>query len=103
MLCDLFTTYVEAVNKGAVPNIQHAWTYICKNECEKAISEAVSSFEEQIREEFESSFPLTEPELMELYKTCEREAYDVFKSKAIGDSKEEFYPALDAKFGEIYE
>jgi hypothetical protein len=36
MLYNLALTYVEAINKGAVPNIESAWSYICKNECLKA-------------------------------------------------------------------
>ena len=29
MLGDLCLTYVKAINEGAVPNIENAWTYIC--------------------------------------------------------------------------
>jgi len=36
MLYNLALSYVEAINKGAVPNIESAWSYICKNECQKA-------------------------------------------------------------------
>lgn len=36
MLSNLATSYVDAINKGAVPNIETAWSYICKNECLKA-------------------------------------------------------------------
>lgn len=33
MLYNLLLSYVEAINKGAVPNIENAWSYICRNEC----------------------------------------------------------------------
>lgn len=36
MLFNLCYTYVDAINKGVVPNIETAWSYICKNECLKA-------------------------------------------------------------------
>lgn len=36
MLYNLAGSYVDAINKGAVPNIETAWSYICKNECLKA-------------------------------------------------------------------
>jgi hypothetical protein len=36
MLFNLSLSYVDAINKGAVPNIETAWSYICKNECQKA-------------------------------------------------------------------
>ena len=33
MLYNLCLSYVDAINKGVVPNIETAWSYICKNEC----------------------------------------------------------------------
>jgi hypothetical protein len=33
MLSNLADAYVSAINNGAVPNIETAWTYICRNEC----------------------------------------------------------------------
>ena len=33
ILMGLAKQYVESINKGAVPNIESAWTYICQNEC----------------------------------------------------------------------
>ena len=31
MLFGVIQSYVNAINKGAVPNIESAWSYICKN------------------------------------------------------------------------
>ena len=33
MLATLAGQYVQAINNGAVPNIESAWTYICRSEC----------------------------------------------------------------------
>lgn len=33
----LVEVYVEAINEGAVPSIQSAWTYICKQGAEEAL------------------------------------------------------------------
>lgn len=33
MYCDLVRSYVAAINQGAVPAIESAWNYICRNEC----------------------------------------------------------------------
>ena len=33
MLMSLCDNYVTAINNGAVPNIESAWSYICKDEC----------------------------------------------------------------------
>jgi len=40
MLANLVDSYISAINKGAVPSIESAWTYICKSECNKALMEA---------------------------------------------------------------
>lgn len=40
MLANLVDSYISAINNGAVPSIESAWSYICKNECNKAIMEA---------------------------------------------------------------
>lgn len=36
MIMTLCDSYVRAINNGAVPNIENAWTYVCKDECYKA-------------------------------------------------------------------
>jgi hypothetical protein len=41
MLADLCSTYIDAINNGAIPNIQSAWSYICQNECNKACGTAL--------------------------------------------------------------
>jgi len=33
MLLELADAYTDSINSGKVPNIQHAWTYVCQNEC----------------------------------------------------------------------
>jgi len=37
MLAGLIENYLGAINQGAVPNIENAWSYLCKNECQKAL------------------------------------------------------------------
>lgn len=33
MFLELCQAYTEAINKGSVPCIESAWTYLCQNEC----------------------------------------------------------------------
>jgi len=51
MLVDLAHQYVSVVNTGGVPNIETAWTYICINECQKALLDAHKLFEETCLEQ----------------------------------------------------
>lgn len=48
MMIQLCKQYIQAINTGGVPIIENAWNYICKNECVKAIQDAVKLFESGI-------------------------------------------------------
>lgn len=41
MFLTLAESYVAAINQGAVPNIENAWTYICQNESRKSMDKAL--------------------------------------------------------------
>jgi hypothetical protein len=45
MYIDLIRSYALAINNGAVPAIDTAWTYICNNECSKAVNEALDNYD----------------------------------------------------------
>lgn len=68
MLYNLAKSYVDAINKGAVPSIENSWTYICRNECLKATQEAERVFNAHFNEEFNESAPLNDDEMKQLYK-----------------------------------
>ena len=44
MLLELTMAYTSAINEGSVPNIENAWSYVCQNECNRAIEESVSIY-----------------------------------------------------------
>jgi hypothetical protein len=67
MLLNLVVSYVDAINKGAVPNIESSWIYICKNECLKAQYDAYDRFEKTFAENYELRAPLFDDELKEIY------------------------------------
>lgn len=52
MLFNLALSYVESINRGAVPSIESSWSYICKNECQKAMVDAMQVFEKDFYDEF---------------------------------------------------
>ena len=63
MLFGIAESYVNAINKGAVPNIESAWSYICKNECLKALGEAQEIFDRIMQEQVLNKLPMDEPVL----------------------------------------
>ena len=40
--------YMEAINKGMVPNVESAWYYVCRSEGRKAIEKAIRHFDERL-------------------------------------------------------
>ena len=72
ILVTLTHQYVEAINKGAVPNIESAWQYVCNAECQKALHAAVSTFESTLNQEI--SLPVDENDLNHLIKKAKENA-----------------------------
>jgi hypothetical protein len=67
MLAGLSSAYVLAINRGAVPNIESAWTYLCRDECQKGLQEAVEAAENALKEA-EKVLPLDEEGIKEVLK-----------------------------------
>lgn len=84
MLVGIAESYVTAINKGAVPNIESAWSYICKNECIKALSQSEEIFDQIMREQALPKFPIDEPVLKEYYTEAKQEALRHFQKKGVG-------------------
>lgn len=72
MFYGLVQSYVSAINAGAVPNIENAWNYICKNECLKALHESLSQFEKHMHDVYQQKFPLFDEELKEIYTEAKK-------------------------------
>jgi hypothetical protein len=75
MLATLAETYVRAINNGAVPNIESAWTYLCKSECSKALDEALAAAEEALST---ITLPMNEGDLQAAIKGAKKEALAIF-------------------------
>jgi hypothetical protein len=78
MFADLIQNYVTGINQGVVPNIENAWSYVCKNECQKALQEALELFEDEFKNSFEIRVPLYEDELRELFRESKRLSVEYF-------------------------
>lgn len=97
MLYNLAGSYVDAINKGAVPNIETAWSYICKSQCQRAQQESYERFERSLQESFEQRAPIFEEELIEIYKECKRNSLEEFSKTAVGDVAKSFLIELKDK------
>lgn len=63
MMGSLINTYVQSINEGAVPNIENAWTYICKSQCYKAMQESLDAYDRALRESTLNKLPMGLEEL----------------------------------------
>ena len=43
-LIELCESYTNAINSGTVPCIESAWSYLCKNECQRAHQESLDLY-----------------------------------------------------------
>ena len=97
MLYNLAGSYVDAINRGAVPNIETAWSYICKSQCLRAQQDAYERFERSFQESFETRAPVFDEELAELYRESKRGALEEFQKTAVGDVAKSFLIELKDK------
>lgn len=72
VLAGLATEYTNAINGGAVPNIESAWTYVCSAQKEKLKKDLLIEFENQLEEEIESKLPLENKNLENILKSFKK-------------------------------
>ena len=101
MMVNLAQNYVMSINDGFVPNIENAWNYICKNQCQKAVEEAFDVFKSFLREGTDEKLPLDDDELKIVIKEAKSEAFAVFNKKIVGGHQEEYMGELKNKIREV--
>lgn len=50
MLVEICKAYTEAINKGSLPNIENAWTYVKKSETLKAFDKSVKQLDSMLED-----------------------------------------------------
>lgn len=89
---------MNSINSGAVPNIQSAWTYICQNECQKAIETSTALFLQNLHK---INLPCDETELQAKLKDIKSVACQHFKSKVMGMDRKGPKQALNKKLEQV--
>jgi len=74
MFWNLMTSYVESINKGAIPSIESSWAYICKNECLKAVEDSYDLFQNSMNEEMSVGNAFFEDQLKDCYSRSKKKA-----------------------------
>ena len=103
MYVGLMASYVKAINEGTVPNIENAWTYLCREQAEKAIEEALQEYDKLVNENLMKRIPTTLEDLKVQNKLIIQAALDTYKDKLIGDDvNEEAIKELTKKMKEKF-
>ena len=87
MLLELCVAYTGAINKGSVPCIESAWSYICQNETQRAVKESLDLVDKHLASRLimkKDDEVLDEPALKEFWKPIKLAALKHFSSKAVG-------------------
>lgn len=103
MFWNLISSYVQSINKGAIPSIESSWAYICKNECQKALEESYDIFQKVMSEEMGGGGPFEDHELKDAYAKSKKKALQYFQKVAVGEVKEDFYDSLKSKMKDRFE
>lgn len=99
MLGSLATAYVQAINTGSVPNIDNAWNYMCKSECERLTQASVSDLEATLTG---FSFPEQSAALKEKYQLRREELIQKFRLQAVGPQVNNYEAELKNKLRQVY-
>jgi len=103
MLVEITKAYIQAINSGSVPNIESAWTYLCKMESQKALEDSLSFVDKKLGETNITS-PMEADDLKKLKTSLREEMITYFKKKSIGqdDELKNLYEEMEKSFAERY-
>ena len=102
MLLNLAESYVSAINKGAVPSIENAWTYICKNECLKAFHCSLEKYDTTMKDMLFERLPMDPEELKEAHKEASELAFAEFNKISVGSNAADYMKDLTTKIKQKY-
>lgn len=103
MLLELCHSYTRAVNKGSVPSIKSAWSYVCLNECQRAIDTAIQAYESKLSEFMKSAKESQDIAVLESgEKSIYEEIFILFKTKAVGSDTQAFESSLRVEINKKY-
>lgn len=84
MLFNLAQSYIIAINKGIVPNIENAWTYICKNECLKAFQKSYEKYDNTINNLIADKLPMDDIDIKQLHREAREISLAEFHQVCVG-------------------
>ena len=96
MVANLAQQYVHAINCGTVPNIEHAWVYISKQECQKALEKALEMFQAALASVL---LPLSDESFADSIHRVKQCATEMFEMRVRGMEVGESQTRLEVEIG----
>lgn len=90
MYAELVSSYVDSINNGSVPNIESSWTYVCRQECLKAMDIGLDLYSNSIKGLTKTKLPLDTDNLKSIHTEAKKKAILVFREKGLGDVKDDY-------------
>ena len=87
------TTYVDAINSGAVPCLDDAVTTLAQRENSAAVQKAAEHYSEQMGQRLRLPTD-TLQELLDVHTACEKEAIAVFMEDSFKDENQQYQKKL---------
>lgn len=102
MFINMIRSVIEAINTGAIPNIENTWSSMCKVECAKAVDLAEQAYEKYVTENLGDALQgfNSDEFIKNVHKAAKENSISIFKKKAIGESSEEYLIKLKLFFKE---
>ena len=85
MLVQLSQSYVEALNKGQVPTIESAWENVQVTELQRSYDEAMTEFNQCVKNEF-NSLPISEEVMKTMLQSYKDQAMATFRQGILSGS-----------------
>ena len=104
MLLELCHSYTKAINDGVVPSIKSAWSYVCQNECQRAIYESTKSYQDAMVEHFDAAKSGLDIKILtQGHEIFTQNAIQGFKQRAVGGDTDEFELILRQEIAKKYD
>ena len=100
MYYSMLSSYVNAINDGAVPNIENAWMYMCREQSNRLLNESLAIFDAKMKE---VRIPSNEDFFTKECDKAIEAALDAYKKSLIGDDIPEIWKELNHKIKEKIE
>ena len=94
ILAGLIKNYVDTINHKDIPNIENAWDYICRDQCQKAYEESFDDYDKGMKEYLNHQWPVSVESLKNLHNECYKLAVKEYQQKALGHKSKEFLAQL---------